>query len=165
MIMQRILLEKFGFLDHGTADALMEDGIAKAFGRKGQDVVDKNVKAFKKAITALKRVAVPDAVDGLPEPTARADSDKVTGQRRVPRSDTGTRYRGPRQRSPGQRLLSVRSRRRQTYGQLEGFGPKLCHALAEVRATEVQRLRGLCVYVSNRRRPRSVQRSFAVRAE
>ena len=78
MIMQRILLEKFGFLDHGTADALMEDGIAKAFSRKGQDVVDKNVKAFKKAITALKRVAVPDAVDGLPEPTARADSDNAT---------------------------------------------------------------------------------------
>ena len=54
------MLEKFGFLDHGTAEALMEDRIVKAFGRKGQDVVDSNVNAFKKAIAALKRVTVPE---------------------------------------------------------------------------------------------------------
>ncbi len=62
MIMQRILLEKFGFLDHTTADALMEDGIVKAFGRKGQHVVDNNVTAFKKAIAALKQVPIPESV-------------------------------------------------------------------------------------------------------
>jgi len=67
MIMQRVLLEKFGFLDHSTADALMEEGIVKTFGRKGQHVVDNNIDAFKRAIVNLKQVPVPESIDDLPE--------------------------------------------------------------------------------------------------
>ncbi len=63
MIMQRILLEKFGFLDAGEAEALMEEGIVKSFGRKGQDVVDSNVNAFKRAIDALEQVSIPTSID------------------------------------------------------------------------------------------------------
>ncbi len=60
MIMQRILLEKFGFLDTSEAETLMEAGIKKVFGRKGPKVVDSNIKAFKKAVAALQQVQVPD---------------------------------------------------------------------------------------------------------
>ncbi len=64
MIMQRILFEKFGFLDSSAADELMVDGIVKAFGKKGQHIVDNNVSAFKDAIAALQRVSVPETVTG-----------------------------------------------------------------------------------------------------
>lgn len=79
MIMQRILLEKFGFLDTSAAEALMEEGINKLFGRKGQNVVDSNVKAFKKAIDALQRVPIPKSIKDS-KATAKPDIIATTGK-------------------------------------------------------------------------------------
>ncbi len=62
MIMQRVLFEKFGLIESSAADAAMEAGILKAFGKKGEGVVENNVNAFRQAINSLSRAVVPDTL-------------------------------------------------------------------------------------------------------
>ena len=84
MIMQRILLEKFGFLDTSAAEALMEEGISKLFGRKGPKVVDANINAFKKAVDALQQVQIPDT---LKESKAKAREELIASTGKMGKPD------------------------------------------------------------------------------
>jgi pyruvate-ferredoxin/flavodoxin oxidoreductase len=62
MIMQRVLFEKFGLITSESADTAMEKGIRKAFTKKGEEVVNKNIEAFKHAIASLVQIPVPAKV-------------------------------------------------------------------------------------------------------
>ncbi len=62
MIMQRVLFDRFGFITKEDADRTMEASIEKAFSKKGPEVVERNVRAFRRAVEALAVVPVPTAV-------------------------------------------------------------------------------------------------------
>jgi pyruvate-ferredoxin/flavodoxin oxidoreductase len=62
MIMQRVLFEKFGLMTSDAADEAMEYGIRKAFSKKGDEVVNKNIEAFHHALEFLVRADVPDSI-------------------------------------------------------------------------------------------------------
>jgi pyruvate-ferredoxin/flavodoxin oxidoreductase len=71
MIMQRVLLDRFGMISADAADEAMETAIEKNFGRKGPEIVQRNIKAFRQAVAALQEIPVPDAVpDTVAVPTA-----------------------------------------------------------------------------------------------
>jgi pyruvate-ferredoxin/flavodoxin oxidoreductase len=64
MIMQRVLFEKFGLITSEAADEAMELGIRKAFTKKGEEVVTKNIEAFHQAIASLVQIKIPKTVTG-----------------------------------------------------------------------------------------------------
>ena len=69
MVMQRVLFDRFGLITPEAADAAMEASIEKSFGKKGEDVVQRNINAYRKAIEALRRVPVP--LDVVTSPKTR----------------------------------------------------------------------------------------------
>jgi pyruvate-ferredoxin/flavodoxin oxidoreductase len=75
MIMQRVLFEKFGLIDSDAADEAMETGIRKAFGRKGEHIVESNVTAFRQAINSLTQGIVPENFKAAEE--SRVESEAV----------------------------------------------------------------------------------------
>ena len=80
MIMQRVLLEKFGLISSDAADEAMEFGIRKSFSNKGKEVVNSNIAAFKKAIGSLVRVDVPKSIDTVENQTETGTNEESITQ-------------------------------------------------------------------------------------
>ena len=80
MIMQRVLLEKFGLISSDAADEAMEFGIRKSFSNKGKEVVNSNIAAFKKAIGSLVRVDVPKSIDAVENQTETGTNEESITQ-------------------------------------------------------------------------------------
>lgn len=60
MVMMRVLFDRFGLITAEAADEAMETRIRRAFASKGDEIVTRNVAAFKRAIEALAAVPLPD---------------------------------------------------------------------------------------------------------
>ncbi len=58
MIMQRVLLDRFGDVAPQTVDQAMAEGIEKAFSKKGRKLVERNLRAFGRAVESLQPVPV-----------------------------------------------------------------------------------------------------------
>jgi len=60
-IMQAAFFEISGVIDSKTAIAAIKEAIVKSYGKKGQEVVDKNIASVDRGMTGFQQVSYPDA--------------------------------------------------------------------------------------------------------
>lgn len=75
MIMQRVLFDRFGLIEKAAAEKAMEAAILKAFSRKGPQVVERNIRAYKLALEALEEV--PTTTNGTTRSSAAGHGRKA----------------------------------------------------------------------------------------